>query len=131
MEHTPRFKDDVKFMKAAPPFCECDCFGEHGMQAVSRMLNMIHVSEYASKFDKAGNRSILRLTHDATRVTIFLVSSAGYDNLKFLVRLYDGNDVAGLLNVANDVEMLRGHKARWMVDFPVWVKAEASVAALK
>jgi len=131
MDHAPRFKDDVKFMKSAPPFGECECFGEHGMQAVSRMLNMIHFSEYASKFDQAGNRSILRLTRDATRVTVFLVSSAGYDNLNFLVRLYDGNDVAGLLNVANDVEMLRGHKARWMLDFPVWVKAEASVAALK
>ena len=55
MDHTPRFKDDVKFMKAAPPFCECECFGEHGMPTVSRMLNMIHFSEYASKFDKAGN----------------------------------------------------------------------------
>ena len=52
----PRFKDDVKFMKPAPPFTECECFDEHGMQAVARMLQMIHFSEYVSKFGDAGAR---------------------------------------------------------------------------
>ena len=57
------------------------------------------------------------------------VSSTGYDNLKFLVRLSDATEMGGLLQVAQDVYMPSGHTKRWLVDFPLWVKVEAARAA--